>query len=122
MGCASHERQEYQVPAEHDWAECFDLDPMREIESHEGFVAAPTSLCRSSSICETRRSGRGRTIVVTWFGRFAAPIYFAFAAGGNFGGVSARPGGGGGWICCNSGFGSPREHSAVPARGFGRQR
>src|SRR5258706_12881467 len=80
MGCASHERQEYQVPAEHDWAECFDLDPMREIESHEGFVAAPTSLCRSSSICETRRSGRGRTIVVTWVGRFAAPIYFAFTA------------------------------------------
>src|SRR5258706_13585754 len=103
MGCASHERQEYQVPAEHDWAECFDLDPMREIESHEGFVAAPTSLCRSSSICETRRSGRGRTIVVTWFGRFAAPIYFAFAAGwwprgqppqlaGPGGGIMAIPG------------------------------
>src|SRR5260221_11216566 len=91
MGCASHERQEYQVPAEHDWAECFDLDPMREIESHEGFVAAPTSLCRSSSICETRRSGRGRTIVVTWFGRFAAPIYFAFAAGGEFGGCFGLP-------------------------------
>src|SRR5258706_16392882 len=104
MGCASHERQEYQVPAEHDWAECFDLDPMREIESHEGFVAAPTSLCRSSSICETRRSGRGRTIVVTWFGRFAAPIYFAFAAGGGMWGGAAWAGAGGGgllvWAAC----------------------
>src|SRR5260221_12652549 len=98
MGCASHERQEYQVPAEHDWAECFDLDPMREIESHEGFVAAPTSLCRSSSICETRRSGRGRTIVVTWFGRFAAPIYFGFVADGAFGGSFPSAGGGGGGI------------------------
>src|SRR5258708_31522819 len=108
MGCASHERQEYQVPAEHDWAECFDLDPMREIESHEGFVAAPTSLCRSSSICETRRSGRGRTIVVTWFGRFAAPIYFAFAAGPNFGGGGAQPGAAGGGICESRGLRSPR--------------
>src|SRR5258708_20430612 len=107
MGCASHERQEYQVPAEHDWAECFDLDPMREIESHEGFVAAPTSLCRSSSICETRRSGRGRTIVVTWFGRFAAPIYFAFAAGGNFGGVSALPGAAGRGVFRSSACASP---------------
>src|SRR5260221_14697700 len=105
MGCASHERQEYQVPAEHDWAECFDLDPMREIESHEGFVAAPTSLCRSSSICETRRSGRGRTIVVTWFGRFAAPIYFAFAAGGDFGGGFGWAGGGGGGVCVRVGLG-----------------
>src|SRR5260221_10033091 len=108
MGCASHERQEYQVPAEHDWAECFDLDPMREIESHEGFVAAPTSLCRSSSICETRRSGRGRTIVVTWFGRFAAPIYFAFAAGGKLGGGFAEAGGAAGGILGWVALGLPR--------------
>src|SRR5258708_29394447 len=116
MGCASHERQEYQVPAEHDWAECFDLDPMREIESHEGFVAAPTSLCRSSSICETRRSGRGRTIVVTWFGRFAAPIYFAFAAGGNLGGLVPQAGEGGGGVLGMAALVSPLSHPEPPPR------
>src|SRR5258706_7763115 len=115
MGCASHERQEYQVPAEHDWAECFDLDPMREIESHEGFVAAPTSLCRSSSICETRRSGRGRTIVVTWFGRFAAPIYFAFAAGGGFGGVLPQPGAAGRRFCDRVALCSSRGERGPPS-------
>jgi len=41
---AAYERPQYQVPAEHDWAKSFHLDPSCEIESHEGFVTAHASL------------------------------------------------------------------------------
>jgi hypothetical protein len=45
MGCTAHQRSEYQAPAKHDGTECFDPDPLRENESHEGFVAADARLC-----------------------------------------------------------------------------
>jgi hypothetical protein len=42
--------------------ECLHLDPLREIESHEGFVAADARMCSSSSFHPVRSSGRGRAL------------------------------------------------------------
>jgi hypothetical protein len=41
-----------QVPTKHDWAQCLYLDPLRKIESHERFVAAPLlcALCVLTSV------------------------------------------------------------------------
>src|SRR6266571_3181863 len=66
MECTAHQRSEYQVPAKHDRVECLHVDPLCEIESHEGFVAADARMCSSSSLHPVRSSGRGRALAAKW--------------------------------------------------------
>ena len=42
--CAAHQRPKHQAPTEYDGEKCFYLDPLREIESHEGLVATHARL------------------------------------------------------------------------------
>ena len=43
-----------------DWEECLHLDLLREIESHEGFIAADARMSSSSSLHPVRSSGHFR--------------------------------------------------------------
>src|SRR6267143_432728 len=66
MECTAHQRSKYQIPTEHDRAEFVHLDPLREIESHEGFAAAPARLCASSALYPDRSGGGDRGFVAKW--------------------------------------------------------
>jgi hypothetical protein len=63
VGRAAHQRPEYQVPAEHDGTQSLDLDPLRQIESHEGFVTAHARLRGGSSLYPAWSNSRSWTAI-----------------------------------------------------------
>ncbi len=66
MRRAAHQRSKDRIPTEHDRAESRHLDSLREIEPHEGFVAANARV-RQSIARDTRGAGsRSRATVIKW--------------------------------------------------------
>lgn len=60
VGCDADERSPYQASAEYGRTAPLDYRPVREIESHEGFVVPHTALCSGFAIDRSGQYRRGR--------------------------------------------------------------